>query len=171
MSRLLAACLLVAALLAAPLLRAEEMPACDQFAWPLTEERGWFADPNITMRTSGDNTEGLADGAFTISLKPESDVAFLLPPEGKPKKGATNGAIVTFVDVPAAGRYQVTLSGDAWIDMIQDRSYVASGEHSGVRDCEGLRKSVRFDLARGTLTLQLSRSPVTTLKVAIRRIP
>lgn len=171
MRRVLATCLFFASLCAAPALYADEKPACEQFAWSLADEKAWFGDPDITNRTSGDNTESLADGAFSIALKPESAVTFLLPPEGKPKEGAGNSAIVTFATVPAAGRYQVTLSDEAWIDMIQDGKYAASVEHSSVKTCDGLRKSVRFDLAPGALTLQLSHSSATVLKVAVKHIP
>ena len=172
MRRLLTICLLViAGVLALPGNgRAEEKPACEQFTWSLADEKNWFADPNILVRTSGDSTESVADGAFSIALKPESEITFVLPPEGKPKEGATNGAIVTFANVPAAGRYQVTLSGESWIDLIQDGKYVPSVEHTGVKGCEGLRKSVRFDLAQGGLTLQLSHSPAETLRVALKQV-
>jgi hypothetical protein len=170
MRHLLAVCLLCVAALLTASVRAEEKPACEQFAWSLSDEKAWFDDANITLRTSGDNTEAVADGAFSIGLKAESEITFVLPPEGKPKDGAANGAIVTFANVPQAGRYQVTLSDEAWIDMIQEGKYVPSVEHTGVKGCEGLRKSVRFDLASGSLTLQLSRSPAVTLRVAIRHV-
>lgn len=170
MRYLLAICLALAALCAAPALYADEKPVCEQFAWSLADEKAWFDDAGLAARTSGDNAGSLADGAFSIKLMSEAEAGFVLPSEGPEKDGSTNGAKLTYADVPVAGRYQVTLSGDAWIDMIQEGKYVPSVEHTGVDGCADLRKSVRFDLAPGPLTLQLGHSTETSLKVAIKRV-
>jgi hypothetical protein len=65
----------------------------------------------------------------------------------------------------------VTLSDEAWIDIVQDGAYRPSLEFSGVHGCPGLRKSVRFDFKQGPLILQLSSASAPSLKLAIRRLP
>jgi hypothetical protein len=62
----------------------------------------------------------------------------------------------------------VTLSQDAWLDVIQDGRYARSAGSSGRRDCPGLRKSVRFHLQAGPVVLQLSAVESSEISVAIR---
>jgi hypothetical protein len=64
----------------------------------------------------------------------------------------------------------VTLSDEAWIDILQNGAFAKSVEHSGVKGCEGLRKSVRFAFEKGPLTLQLSGAPSTKLRLALKRL-
>ena len=58
-----------------------------------------------------------------------------MPPEGKPKPDKPLGAIVSFATVATPGMHQVTLSEEAWIDIVQDGTYRPSLEFSGVRGC------------------------------------
>jgi hypothetical protein len=50
----------------------------------------------------------------------------------------------------------VTLSNYAWIDAIQNDAYLKPKGFSGVTGCDAARKSVRFDLAAGPVTIQFS---------------
>lgn len=68
------------------------------------------------------------------------------------------------------GRYQVTLSHEAWIDIVQAGAYRPSGEFSGVHGCPGLRKSVRFEFSAAPLVLQLSGASAPVIKIAIRKV-
>jgi hypothetical protein len=61
----------------------------------------------------------------------------------------------------------VTISGYAWIDAIQNDAYLKPKGFSGVTGCDGARKSVRFDLAAGPLTIQLSGVAQDTISVAL----
>ena len=63
------------------------------------------------------------------------------------------------------GIYQVTLSEEAWIDVVQDDRYARSVGSTGRGDCPGLRKSVRLDLAAAPFVLQIS--GVTSESVAV----
>ena len=69
------------------------------------------------------------------TLKPATEVPFKLKPEGKPKADKPLGAIISFGAVKAPGRYQVTLSDEAWIDIVQADGYRPSLEFSGVHGC------------------------------------
>ncbi len=148
---------------------AEDTAACSKFKWPLTTEKSWF-DATTKAYESGATISELAEGALTVATKPMAEIAFALPPEGKPKPDKTVGALLTFDKVAKPGRYQVTLSDEAWIDVVQGGAYRPSGEFSGVHGCPGLRKSVRFEFGAGPLTLQLSSAAAPAIKVAIRKV-
>ena len=74
---------------------------------------------------------------------------------------------VVISSVPKAGSYQVTASAEAWIDIIQDGKALSSIAHSGRRDCPDVRKSVRFDLQSGAVTVQVSGVGSKLIKLAI----
>jgi len=58
--------------------------------------------------------------------------------------------------VPKAGTYRITLSEGAWIDVIQDGAALKATAHSGATGCDGVRKSVKFELAPGPMIIELS---------------
>ncbi|HJY16038.1 MAG TPA: hypothetical protein VJ353_00290, partial [Xanthobacteraceae bacterium] len=58
--------------------------------------------------------------------------------------------------VPKSGTYRVTLSAQAWIDVIQNGQAAKSTAFSGATGCAGIRKSVKFDLAAAPFTVELS---------------
>jgi hypothetical protein len=71
------------------------------------------------------------------------------------------------VAVPPEGELQISLSDEAWIDVVQDGKAVKLAGFSGMKTCPGIRKSVRFKLAAGPATIQLSGAKKETLKVAV----
>jgi hypothetical protein len=166
-----AAAALAVTLLLAGTVRSEEPSGCGQFKWPLAAEKSWFEAGNLKALPSGASVGDAADGAFSVTLKPSAEVSFALPPEGKPKPDRPLGAIVSFATVASPGTYQVTLSEEAWIDIVQDGAFRPSLDFSGVHGCPGLRKSVRFDFKQSPLVLQLSSASASSLNVAIRRLP
>ena len=149
---------------------AEENPACPQFKWPLATEKSWFDTGKLEGLASGATVATLTEGTFTVTLKPATEVPFKLKPEGKPKADKPLGALISFAAVKAPGRYQVTLSDEAWIDIVQADAYRPSLEFSGVHGCPGLHKSVRFEFISAPLVLQLSATSAPELKVAIRPV-
>jgi hypothetical protein len=161
---------IAAALIAtASIAQAQEKPPCDQFAWPLDQERAWFQGSHETI-SSGKSFEKLGDGAFIVELAPADAVAYVMSPESPPKQGQPNGAILTFGGVAQSGSYQVTLSDEAWIDMVQNNAYRPSTGHTGVHGCQGLRKSVRFDLEQGPLAIQISGATSAKIGLAVRHL-
>lgn len=148
---------------------AQEKSPCDQFSWPLDQERAWFSAPRNRAR-SGAELGTLTDGAFAVMLESADAVSYVLPPESAPKKPSSMGAVIGFAEVAKAGRFQVTLSDEAWVDMIQANAYTLSVEHTGVRGCQGLRKSVRFVLKQAPLVIQLSGASASQMLLAIRRL-
>ncbi len=87
--------------------------------------------------------------------------------ERKPKNDNSFGGVLTFASPSKPGVYQVTLSSEAWIDVIQNGKSLKSTAHSGKHDCPGVRKSVRFELQAAPVTVQLSDVPSDTIKIAI----
>ncbi|RWC75030.1 MULTISPECIES: hypothetical protein [unclassified Mesorhizobium] len=151
---------LFAILMGTSLAMAEDA-GCEAFKWPVTREQALFAE--APSRPSGAT---LAVGAAAdLALLPAEKAGFAVPPERAPAEG-TFGAVAS-VAVPPDGSIQISLSGEAWIDVIQDGKAVKSSGYSGVKTCPSVRKSVRFKLAAGTATVQFSGAKKADLKVAV----
>jgi len=146
---------------------AQDDTGCDKFAWRLARERAWFAQSDKMVVKAGDKLDTIPERAFVITLQPGDAASFVMPPERKPKRPNAFGGTILFGAVTHPGFYQVTLSDDAWVDLIQDGHYLRSAGSSGRRDCPGLQKSVRLELAAGALILQLGDVEPRTIAVAI----
>ncbi|HTK14747.1 MAG TPA: hypothetical protein VL402_13205, partial [Xanthobacteraceae bacterium] len=66
-----------------------------------------------------------------------------------------------------AGTYAVSVSDSAWIDVLQDGNYLKPVDSSGVSGCNGIRKILKFDLAAGLTTVQISGVATKTIKLAV----
>ncbi|MFK5595929.1 hypothetical protein ACFZ8E_02815 [Methylobacterium sp. HMF5984] len=142
---------------------AEDVPACASFAWSVARERTAFAAPDLPTVTSGSALSG-GTGAARLVLKPIADVTLLFPSEKALKPGTFAGSVTA--TIPAAGTYQVTLSDDAWIDVSQDgRTSLRPSAHSGKAACPDVRKSLRFVLDAGAVTIEVSRAPAPDIKL------
>ncbi|BAV46289.1 Uncharacterized protein MLTONO_1386 [Mesorhizobium loti] len=149
------------ALLAGTSFAMAEDAGCEAFKWPVTREQALFAAAPATPA----GAELAVGAAADLALVPAEKAGFTLPPERAPAEG-TFGAVAS-VEVPAEGAIQISLSGEAWIDVIQDGKAVKSAGYSGVKTCPGIRKSVRFKLAAGAATVQFSGAKKAELKVAV----
>jgi hypothetical protein len=147
-------------------LYAQDKPACEQFGWPIKREQALFAAPGISQVASGSKRDSIEGGA-ALELQPQGSAAFVLPPERQPKSPDSFGGVISFANVPKAGLYQITLSAEAWIDVIQNGQALRSAASSGKRGCADVRKSVRFVLEPGALTIQLSGATEKTVKLAV----
>lgn len=134
---------------------------CEAFKWPVAREQSLFA---AAPAAQGGAT--LAVGAAAdLALEPIDAVSFTVPPEHAPADG-TFGTTAN-VTVPPDGELQISLSGEAWIDVIQDGRAVKSAAFSGVKTCPGIRKSVRFKLAGGAAIVQVSGAKEDSIKIAV----
>jgi hypothetical protein len=145
---------------------AQEKPACEQFDWSIKREQALFSAPNLKTAASGTKLGAPLDNGAALQLLPNSAVSFVLAPARQPKASDSFGGVIT-ADVPKAGSYQVSLSAEAWIDVIQDGKSLDSTAHSGKRGCADIRKSVRFDMKPGTATIQISGAPANAIKLAV----
>lgn len=145
---------------------------CAAFKWPLDAERKAFEAAELEKVSSGAARGDLKDQAFVLALEPEANVPFTLAPT-KRKQDADKqryGGMVAFAAPDKSGTYQVTLSAEGWIDLVQRGAALKTTDHSSVKDCPGLRKSVRFTVGDAPLVLQISGAPSTSVNVGIRLI-
>jgi hypothetical protein len=150
MIRTLIAGLLLAVASAAPAFADDAV--CTKFAWPVDHELALLKSPGTAVSGAA-----LAGAPVAVSLKLATGTA-LPGPSDKPADPAKFAGFVT-LPAPVAGDYLVDLSGEAWVDVIQDGHTVASYMHSGDPNCPGLRKTVRFTLAAKPVTIQISNGP------------
>jgi hypothetical protein len=148
---------------------AKDMTTCAAFKWPLDKERAAFEAAGLEKVSSGAARGAWKEQAFELALVPVADVAYALPPKKKKDAGpAQSGGMLAFAAPEKPGVYQVTLSGEGWIDLVQDAGSLKSAGHSGAKDCPGLRKSVRFNVGAAPVVLQVSGAPAGSIKIAIR---
>ncbi len=166
-TKLALAAALTLTLLGAGGARSQEKDACDQFKWSVARERGWFASE---VKPAADGATIVVGQAYGVALEPADSIAFRLPPERPPKPGGF-GATLGVANIDRPGLYQITLSDEAWIDVIQGEARLKSVGFTGQKDCPGLRKSVRFDLAAGPLTVQISDAARDAIGLAIAPAP
>jgi hypothetical protein len=140
--------------LLAPAIAAED--GCGKFAWPLTREQALFASADKPAMKAGETLAAIPKTAFVLHLQSGAEAAFAMPPERKPTLERWFGGAIQFPALEKPGIYQVTLSDEAWIDVVQDGRYARSVGSTGRSDCPGLRKSVRLDLGPSPFVLQLS---------------
>jgi len=143
---------------------------CDKFAWPLTRERALLTATDKPSVKPGETLQAMPKGAFVVNLQPNSETtlaAFALPPERKSKAEHWFGGAVRLPAVDKPGIYQVTLSEEAWMDIVQDGRYARTVGHTGRGDCPGLRKSMRLELNAAPFVLQISGAASDKIAVAI----
>jgi hypothetical protein len=174
MSRHLIAAIVLAAGLAVIPAYAADAPAANAeacaFLWPLETEMGWMRAAEAEKAASGATLASFpGDKAVELALKPASEVAFPAKPTRTPKAGDEKkfGGFVNVETVEAA-HVQVTLSAHAWIDVVQNGKTLEATAHTGAVGCPAARKSVRFEIGSGPLTIQLSGADTDTLRIAVR---
>jgi hypothetical protein len=150
-------------LAATPVVAGED--GCGRFDWRVDREielfnEGFFADVESESALP-------KDGAFSMLLLPIASVIYTVPPERGRDDGY--GGIVTLEWI-AAGRYQITLSGDAWIDAVQNDKRLPMLASTSRDDCAGIRMSVQFDVQSVPLTLQFGGAMVRRLNISVLRV-
>jgi hypothetical protein len=146
---------------------AQEGTGCDKFAWSLTKERAWLAATDKANITTGDTIKTLPTSAIVIALLPLNEVKFSLPPERKARTENGFGGAISFPAPQQPGIFQVVLSEEAWIDIVQNGRYARSVGNTGRSDCPGVRKSVRFEVENAPFVLQLSGAASNSIIAAI----
>ncbi|MCA1455623.1 hypothetical protein I6F35_20825 [Bradyrhizobium sp. BRP22] len=159
---------LVALLLlgSAPALAAEEPSGCDKFKWPIDRERGALTAPDRAKLSSGNELAALPASGITLTLVPPAEAKLPTVPERAPKDGTFAG-FISFKNAPKAGLYTISLSSDAWVDVVQDGHFLKPKGFSGATDCEGIRKTMKFELSARPFVLQISGAKENSISVAI----
>jgi hypothetical protein len=140
---------------------------CDAFKWALETEKAAFANAGIESVATGASRGPFKQQAFLFKLQPAGSVSFVAKPTSRAKSGAGHGGLLTFDPPEAAGTYQVTLSDEGWVDVVQNGAPLKSTDHTGAKECPGVRKSVRFSVAKAPVVLQVSGVAGDDIKVAI----
>jgi hypothetical protein len=160
------AIVVLAVAIATPAL-AQEPVGCDKFKWPLDKERATLNGTDLPTVGSGDRVTWPLPFAMTVALVSFADAKLPMPPERAPK---TPDSFAGFIQAPAPpnnGIYKITLSSEGWIDVVQNGQFVKSTAFSGAQGCDGLRKSVKFDLAAQPFTVEFSSVPENSIRIAI----
>lgn len=142
---------------------ADDEPACTSFAWSVARDRAAFAASDLPVLASGSSLAG-GTRAAQLTLKLATDVMLPVQSERTAKPGTFSGFVTA--TVPSARTYQLTLSDDAWIDVSQDGHTTLKPERiSGKAGCPEVRKSLRFNLVAGPVTIEISRAPSPQIKL------
>jgi hypothetical protein len=147
---------------ATPALAADPV-GCDKFKWPMDKEITLLAAPSLPKLDAGVETPS-APAAVTVTLRPIADADLPKPPERPQKPDSYAGFVRATAE--SAGLYTVTISDYGWIDVVQNGAYLKATGFSGVTGCPGVRKSVRFDLSAGPVTIQVSGAAKDAINVA-----
>jgi hypothetical protein len=152
---------LAAFALAPGLALAQEASGCDQFKWLVDRERTTLAQARLAVETGGALEVGTPVIAHLAAI---GAIRFESPPERAPAEESF-GAILKLK--PAAGVYTIALSAPGWIDVLQDGSPIKPLAFSGVRDCAGIRKVLKYELEAKPTTLQLSNARDASVALVI----
>ena len=146
-------------------LAAEEPSGCDKFKWPIEREHAALTAPDRAKLTSGSEQTALPSSAITLALVAPQDAKLPSPPERAPKDGIFAG--FTGIKAPKAGLYTISLSSGAWVDVVQDGHFLKPVAFSGATDCDGIRKTMKYELSDKPFVLQVSGARDNSLSIAI----
>ena len=82
---------------------------------------------------------------MTLALLPPAEAKLPSPPERAPKEGTFAG-FAAFKSPPKDGIYTVSLSAGGWVDVVQDGHFLKPKDFSGVTDCDGIRKTMKYEI-------------------------
>ena len=68
---------------------------------------------------------------------------------------------------PKAGVYTISLSAGAWVDVVQDGHFLKPRAFSGATDCDGIRKTMKYELSDKPFVLQISGTKDASISIAI----
>jgi hypothetical protein len=162
------AALLVALLLVeTPAWAAEEPSGCDRFKWGIARERAALTAPDRIRLASGDELDALPSTAITLALRAPADAKLPSPPERAPREGTFAG-FANFKNGPKAGLYSVSPSaGAGWVDVLQDGHFLKPKAFSGATDCDGIRKTMKYEFSASPFVLQVSGTKEDSVSIAL----
>jgi hypothetical protein len=159
--------LLVASLLlGAPAYAAEEPSGCDKFKWPIDRERAALTAPDRIKLVSGGELSALPATGVTLALRAPAEAKLPSPPERAPREGTFAG-FASFKNAPKAGLYTISLSAGGWVDVLQDGHFLRPKGFSGATDCDGIRKTMKYEISASPFVLQISGTKEDSVSVAI----
>jgi hypothetical protein len=149
-----------------PAWAAEEPSGCDKFKWPIERERAALTAPDRSKLASGGELTALPSTGVTLALRAPADAKLPTPPERAPKEGTFAG-FASIKNAPKAGLYTISLSSGGWLDVVQDGHFLKPKAFSGATDCDGIRKTVKFELSAAPFVVQVSGTKEDSISIAI----
>ena len=150
---------------AAPAWAAEEPSGCDKFKWGIERERAALTAPRLKL-ASGAELAVLPAQAVILALRSPAEAKLPMPPERAPKDGTFAGFAI-IKTAPKAGLYSISLSSGGWVDVVQDGHFLKPKAFSGATDCDGIRKTMKYELSAAPFVLQVSGAREKAVSVAI----
>jgi hypothetical protein len=158
------------ALVAAPgLAWAQEGSGCNGFKWPLDTERAALMRADKVSLPNGGALP--YDSAVTLELQPLSAAGLPKAPERAPKSPSDFAGHFSLAAPAKPGIYRVTINTGGWVDVLDGGAYLHPIAFSGATGCDGLRKSVKFDLPARPLAVQFSGVPKDQISVIVSPEP
>ena len=145
---------------------AEEPRGCDKFKWNVDHARAALTAPDRVRLASGSALAALPPTAMILALAAPTDARLPTPPERVPKEGTFAG-FTRFTSAPKPGIYTVSLSTGAWVDVVQDDRPLKPKAFSGARDCDGIRKTMKYEMTANPFILQISGARDNSISIAI----
>jgi hypothetical protein len=143
------------ALIAAPgLVQAQEGSGCNGFKWSIERDRAELVRADKPSLSNGGAVA--YDVATTLKLQPLSAAGLPKSPERAPKSPSAFAGHFVLAAPAKPGVYRLTMSAGAWVDVLDGGAYLHPVAFSGARECDGARRSVKFDLPARPLALQFS---------------
>jgi hypothetical protein len=145
---------------------ADEPSGCDKFKWNIARERAALTAPDRIALASGGEMAGAPSTAVTLALRSLAEAALPTAPERAPRDGSFAG-YTKFAGLPKAGLYTISLSSGGWVDVVQDGRLLKPKAFSGATDCDGIRKTMTYELSAAPFVLQVSGTAQTAISIAI----
>jgi hypothetical protein len=149
-----------------PAWAAEEPSGCDKFKWNIERERAALTAPDRIKLVSGGELNALPSTGITLALRAPGEAKLPSSPERAPKEGTFAG-FANIKATPKAGLYTVSLSAGGWIDVVQDEHFLNPKGFSAATDCDGIRKTMKYEISASPFVLQISGSKEESVSVAI----
>ena len=156
--------ILLVLLIAAPA-SAQEPVGCDKFKWPVDRERALLA--SSSQMTSGGTISQPLGSAVLVTLVPITEAKLPIAPSRVPKSSDTYAGFIHVPAIPNAGTYRITSSHSAWIDAVQNGHELKSVAFSGVSGCDGIAKSVKFELKAEPFVIELSGTTASAVAIVV----
>ena len=151
---------------AAPAWAAEEPSGCDKFKWNIEHERAALTASDRAKLASGSEISAMPSSGMILTLVAPAEAKLPAPPERAPKEGTFAG-FTSLKTAPKPGVYTISLSAGAWVDVVQDGHFLKPKAFSGATDCDGIRKTMKYELSASPFVLQISGSKDASISVAI----
>jgi hypothetical protein len=145
---------------------AEEPSGCDKFKWNIDHERAALTAPDRVKLASGGELAALPSTGITLGLRAPGEAKLPTPPERAPKEGTFAG-FTSFKTAPKAGIYTISLSAGGWVDLVQDGHALKPKAFSGATDCDGIRKTMKYEISASPFVLQISGTREDSISIAI----